>query len=106
MVIASDFDGTLCEHKYPEIGKPNVVLINKLISLQKEGHQLILWTCREGSDLRKAIVWSASQGLLFDAINENILEYKYKDFAIRKIYADVYLDDRNRDIGEFCWGGE
>ena len=31
MIICVDFDGTLCEHKYPEIGNPNNELIEKLI---------------------------------------------------------------------------
>ena len=47
-IIAVDFDGTLCENRYPEIGKPNEKVINYLIKRQKEGDKLILWTCRCG----------------------------------------------------------
>lgn len=47
MVIAVDFDGTLCEHCYPEIGQPHVDLIQSLIEARKRGHKLILCTCRE-----------------------------------------------------------
>lgn len=45
---AVDFDGTLCENAYPEIGAPNLSLIDKLISRRRLGAKVILWTCREG----------------------------------------------------------
>ena len=32
MIIAVDFDGTLCENDYPRIGRPNTKLINHLIN--------------------------------------------------------------------------
>lgn len=47
-IIAVDFDGTLCENKYPEIGKPNGVLIDDLKMRKDNGAKLILWTCRVG----------------------------------------------------------
>lgn len=34
---AVDFDGTLCENAYPEIGAPNLPLIDKLISRRRLG---------------------------------------------------------------------
>ena len=39
-----------------------------------EGHKLILWTCRCGEYLEQAIKWCEEQGLIFDAINENLPE--------------------------------
>lgn len=35
-IIAVDFDGTLCENKWPEIGEPNTELIGYLIMMQKQ----------------------------------------------------------------------
>ena len=46
--IAIDFDGTLCENNYPDIGEPNWNVIYQAIQEQKHGAGLILWTCREG----------------------------------------------------------
>ena len=34
-IIAVDFDGTLCENKWPEIGEPNTELISYLIEMRK-----------------------------------------------------------------------
>lgn len=50
---AVDFDGTLCENAYPEIGAPNLPLIDKLISRRRLGAKIILWTCREGEMLTR-----------------------------------------------------
>ena len=53
MIIAVDFDGTIVEHKYPEIGRELPFAIETLKKLQQERHRLILWSeigrasCRE-----------------------------------------------------------
>lgn len=94
-IIAVDFDGTLCTDCYPKIGVPNRKLIHLLKRLQEEGSQIILWTCRCGEPLESAVAWCREQGLVFDKINENadeILALYGTDS--RKIYADVYIDDK------------
>ena len=44
MVIAVDFDGTIVQDRYPEIGKPMLFAFETLKELQKRRHQLVLWT--------------------------------------------------------------
>ena len=101
MIIAVDFDGTLCKECYPEIGKANKELIKVLIKRQKGGDRLILWTCREEKTLENAIEWCEKQGLIFDAVNENLEEIKQKyQHDSRKITADVYLDDRGMTVND------
>ena len=69
-IIAVDFDGTLCENKWPEIGEPNTELIGYLIMMQKTvGAKIILWTCRIGEMLDRAVNWCSEHGLEFDAVN-------------------------------------
>ena len=99
MIIAVDFDGTLCVNKYPEIGKPKKRIIKYLLKRRKKGDKLILWTCREKEMLCKAVAWCAYKGLWFDAINENLPE-QIKLFGndCRKIGADIYLDDKGRRV--------
>ena len=95
MVIAVDFDGTLCENKWPEIGEPIMHRINWMKSLRAHDNKVILWTCREGMQLVDAIVWCADHGLFFDAVNDNLEEYKKKFGGnSRKIFADCYIDDK------------
>ena len=106
MTIAVDFDGCLCENKWPDIGKPVQPVINELVRRQAEGDKLILWTCREGQMLDAAILWCLNHGLRFDAINDNL--EKHKDTFgnnCRKVYADEYWDDKSTMIiyaGSVC----
>lgn len=94
MIYAVDFDGTLCENAWPEIGAPNYILIRSLIEMQKKGHKVILWTCRTGDHLDAAVEWCRDQGLEFDAINENVPEIIAAfEGESRKIFANVYIDD-------------
>lgn len=95
-VIAVDFDGCLCEaNKWPEIGRPNIPVIEELIRLRNSGVKLILFTCREGESLANAVRWCESYGLDFDEVNENLQERNEMFGAnSRKISADEYWDDR------------
>ena len=94
-IIAVDFDGTLCENKWPDIGEANVDLISYLKKRQDDGDKLVLWTCRTGEYLSDAVVWCLDNGLDFNSINSNIREVR-NIFGIEgsKIYADVYIDDK------------
>lgn len=94
-IFAVDFDGTLCEKAWPNIGEPKHDIINWMKSLRKEGHKVILWTCREGMQLVEAIAWCADQGLFFDAVNDNLEDHKSKfKNNPRKVFADYYIDDK------------
>lgn len=95
-IIAVDFDGTLCENNWPEIGEPKNEVITYLKNRQAAGDKLILWTCRVGEMLEKAVKWCIEQALEFDAVNENLPEI-IESFGsdTRKIFANEYIDDRN-----------
>lgn len=94
-IIAIDFDGTLCENRYPEIGRPNRELIRYIINKRKNGSKIILWTCRKDELLDNAVNWCKEHGLEFDAVNENLPEI-IEEFGsdTRKIFANMYIDDR------------
>lgn len=95
-IIAVDFDGCLCEAKWPDIGAPRQQVINELIRQQTDGAKLILWTCREGEQLQAAVMWCLNHGLKFDAVNDNLPENidKYGNNC-RKVWATEYWDDKN-----------
>lgn len=105
-IYAVDFDGTLCTHEFPGIGKPNWKLIRWLIKKKDIGDKVILWTNRMGERLEEAIEWSNEKGLFFDAVNENIPEVmeRYSDVlkgraSSPKITADVFIDDAACNVG-------
>jgi len=95
MKIAVDFDGTIVEDKYPNIGKEIPFAIETLKKLQERGHLIILWTYREGKELQEAIDYCKKRGLEFYAVNKNFPEEKPEHNMPRKINADIYIDDRN-----------
>lgn len=110
MIIAVDFDGTLCRSVWPVIGAPNVALINYIKARQKRGDKFILWTCREGKKLEEAVEWCKAHGLKFDAVNNNLPEKK-KRFGNdpRKIFADEYWDDKALgifDVMKMAYSGQ
>ncbi len=98
-VIAIDFDGCLCEDRWPEIGKPYIDVIEAAKAERAAGARLILWTCRCGNELAEAVDWCDVYGLHFDAVNENVPEILGRYYTeSRKITADEYWDDRARRV--------
>jgi len=101
-IVAVDFDGTLISGTWSkDVQKPVPELFYKLRKFKEAGAMLVLWTCREGEPLIEAIALSAEHGVIFDAVNENVPpiaqwnEEHGVDFAARKVFADLYVDDRS-----------
>jgi hypothetical protein len=101
LVIAIDFDGTLCKYAFPKIGEQeeqHKQLMQILIDLRQKGNKLILWTNRgdneEYKSLTEAIDWCKEKGLEFDSINQNLPDQKKLSGYSPKIIADYYIDDK------------
>ncbi len=97
--IAIDFDGTIVEHAYPDIGKEKLFAFQTLKELEKKGARLILWTFRTGKELDEALEYCRRNGIEFYSVNKNYPEEILDDNVSRKIDADIYIDDKN--IGGF-----
>lgn len=93
--IAVDFDGTIVEHEYPEIGKEKLFAFQTLKELEKRGARIILWTFRTGKELEDAVEFCRQKGIEFYAVNKNYPEEILDENVNRKIDADIYIDDRN-----------
>jgi hypothetical protein len=95
MIIAIDFDGTLCANAWPAIGAARLGVIDYAKRQKDGGAKLILWTNRTGDRLAEAVAWCKTHGLEFDAVNENLPEMiDHFGSDCRKIFADVYIDDK------------
>jgi len=101
--IAIDFDGTIVEHQYPEIGKKRLFAIETIRKLQDYGCQIILWTFRSGKKLEEAVNYCKKEGLEFYAVNKNYPEEVFDESISRKIDADIFIDDKNLG-GIHDWG--
>ena len=96
--IAVDFDGTIVEHRYPEIGAERPFAIDTLKMLIKDRHKLILWSVREGKLLEDAVEWCRQRGVEFYAINRDYPEETTENnphFSRKLNTIDYFIDDRN-----------
>ena len=106
--IAVDFDGTLCENSFPEIGEPKPLVIEYIKRQAAAGAHIILYTCRENGTKRnlldEALQFCAEQGIELYAINENpdntFSEEYGTSFGGRKVFADIYIDDKARNVND------
>lgn len=101
MTVAVDFDGTIVENQYPQIGRLQSGAKDTLQRLHNDGHKIIIWTCRSGDLLVEAVNFLLWHGIPFDQVNDNLREnIEQYGGNSRKVCADIYIDDRNL----FCDG--
>lgn len=97
MIIAVDFDGTIVQDRYPEIGNERIFATQTLRALIQDGHQLVLWTVRQGEELEEAVEWCRQRGVEFYAVNKDYPDEdveKNRHYS-RKLKVDIFIDDRN-----------
>ena len=108
MIISIDFDQTIAVDEFPNVGPAVPCAIKTITSLHRDGHTLILFTCREGQALDNACEWMEEQGLLdlFAGINEwPQCQIDKWGSDPRKIVGDVNIDDRNVGVPCIDFGG-
>ena len=91
LTIGIDFDGTMVEHKYPEIGRPVSGAIETVHRLTEAGHKIILYTMRSGERLQEAVEYLEGEGVVLYGVNENKTQKYWTDSP--KIFCNVYIDD-------------
>ena len=91
MILAIDFDGTLVDHEYPKIGALKPGAKEALLAFKKAGHKIVIWTCRAGEEERAVRQFMNDNGVPYDVLNAAA---PGADLGTRKIYADVYIDDK------------
>ena len=95
LVISIDFDGTICELGYPGIGKLKKDARKYIRKMKKDGHKIIINTCRSGRYEGNAQDFLDNNLIPYDYVNSNlpyIIEMYGQD--CRKISADIYIDDK------------
>ena len=102
-VFAFDFDGTLCGIDYPRIGEPKTKMIELAKQLKREGHQLILWTCRSGIELEKAITATGNQPVVLCSspirlLFRKLVERTYPQIAIMS-YNEISPNIKVKSVG-------
>ena len=93
--IALDFDGTVVENEWPNIGKENphcVEILKRWIKDYNVG--IVLHTMRDGKLLDNAINWFKERGIELYGLNIHPEQTDW-DYTSHKAYAQFCIDDRN-----------
>jgi hypothetical protein len=91
MYICIDFDGTIVDHQYPDIGAPAPEALEWMEEFTKAGAKLILFTMRSGEELTQAAQYLRENGISMYGINRNPDQYSWTDSP--KAYGHIYIDD-------------
>jgi trehalose-6-phosphatase len=91
MYICVDFDGTLVDHRYPEIGRPVPDALVWLKKFQSHGARIILYTMRSGTFLTQAVNYVEAAGITLYGVNHNPDQDSWTTSP--KAYANLYIDD-------------
>ena len=99
-IFTIDFDNTCALEDFPGVGPDVPYASETLKKLQKQGHKIILWTCRTNNQLRLAEKWFEDHGIRLDAVNDFIYNERnlelIRDFGCsRKVIGDFNIDDKN-----------
>lgn len=99
-IFAVDFDGTITDSHFPELGNMRPGASRVLQRLVMAGHTVIIWTCRpiNGHGIEEMEEWLENNGVPYHGVNENARKIKFS--TGNKIYADIYIDDRSLDFYE------
>lgn len=90
-IIGLDFDGTVVEHAYPEIGDPLPNAIDWILKWQNAGARIILWTMRSESSLAEAVDYLCGYGVELFGVNCNPHQKAWSNSP--KAYCHMYVDD-------------
>jgi len=90
MIICVDFDGTVCVHEYPKVGR-DIGAQGVLKELVRAGHQLILWTMRDKKELKDAVKWFSDNSITLHGVNCNPTQKSWTSSP--KAFAHLYIDD-------------
>ncbi len=96
MIVCVDFDGTIVDHCFPEMGEPVPGAIKWLKRLNAYGVKIILFTMRSDSDMFKtaltdAVEYLEQNGVVLFAVNKNPSQMSWTTSP--KAYANLYIDD-------------
>jgi hypothetical protein len=95
MIIAIDFDGTIVNDRFPDLGMLLPDAKRVINTMHDDGHFIIIWTCRSGQKLLECVNFLLEHGICFDRVNDQMPAHRAKyENDTRKIYADIYIDDR------------
>jgi len=90
MIIGLDIDGTAFFHAYPKLGH-DIGAFPWLRLAQDRGAKYIIFTMRDGAELKEAVRAVRAEGIHVIGVNHNITQHEWTQSP--KPYCHLYLDD-------------
>lgn len=95
-IVALDFDDTIANSNYPSIDSLKSFAKESIQKLYDNGCYIIIWTCRHGDLLTRAINFLIENEIPFDRVNDNEPSLcEIYNNNTRKVSADFYVDDKD-----------
>ncbi len=96
MYICIDFDGTIVDHCFPDIGPPAPGALEWMAKFQEAGAKLILFTMRSDGGknedaLSRAVEYLNENGIDLYGVNKNPTQVRWTSSP--KAYGQLYIDD-------------
>jgi hydroxymethylpyrimidine pyrophosphatase-like HAD family hydrolase len=95
--LAIDFDGTIIEDNFPDTPKLKKGAKEIINYFKDLGCNICIWTCRDLWFVKEVESFLEESGIKYDSINTGSEDYIHS----RKIFADVYVDDKS--MIDFTW---
>ena len=95
-ILAIDFDGTIATDSFPQVGTLRKDADTIIRKLYKDGHDIIINTCRTGKYEGLAEYFLKKHKIPYHFINSNlprVIDFYKQD--CRKVSADYYIDNKN-----------
>ncbi len=90
--LVIDFDGVICEHRFPDVGEPTEDIKEALSTLKRAGYRIVIHSCRTSFQFRDLLI-----GDQFDVIREYMKHHKlpFDDVWVPdKPIGVAYIDDK------------
>lgn len=101
LVLGVDFDGTIVEEAFPNIGAIKPKTVQLMQEAFDKGHLVIVWTARSGIAVTEAAAFLKINNIPYHYMNENPEDpWAVRGEQGRKIFCDYYLDDRAVHIND------
>lgn len=94
-IVSVDFDGTLFEEDWPNVGLKIGYIHDVINYCYKQGYIIVLNTLREGKVLEKALQFIELFEVPIHLVNVNVPHRVIKYNNARKLGYDIHIDDRN-----------
>ena len=106
MIIAVDFNSTIVATKrFPKFGAILPGARRVLQRLVGAEHELVLWTCNEGTYLEKVMAFCRTEELPIKWYNW--IPSSRRRWSARKLPADLFIDDKTAlHLNGFDWDKE